>query len=184
MAALALEIEHRIHQMLDRLGAGDLAVLGDMADQQQRRAGCLGIAHQIEAGGAHLGDGAGRRIQRAGPQGLDGIDGDDAGRLAGFQGGQNVFDAGGGAQHQRRIGQVHAGGAHAHLRHRLFAGDIDGVAAILGILAQRLQDDGGFADARVAADQERGTGHQPAAGDAIEFGDAGGAALGRRVFGL
>ncbi len=49
MAALAFEIEHRIDQMLDRLGAGDLAVLGDMADQDQRRAGGFGIAHQIEA---------------------------------------------------------------------------------------------------------------------------------------
>ena len=100
MAALAFEIEHRIDQMLDRLGAGDLAVLGDMADQDQRRAGGFGIAHQIEAGGAHLGDGAGRGIQRPGPQGLDGIDGDDAGRLAAFERGQNVFDIGGGAQHR------------------------------------------------------------------------------------
>ena len=33
MAALAFEIEHRIDQMLDRLGPGDLAVLGDVADQ-------------------------------------------------------------------------------------------------------------------------------------------------------
>ena len=58
------------------------------------------------------------------------------------------------------------------------------MAAILGVLAQRLQDDGGFADAGIAADQQRRTRHQPAAGDAVEFGDAGGAARRRRVFGL
>ena len=67
MAPLAFEIEHGIDQMLDRLGPGDLAILGDMAHQYQRRAGGFGEAHQIEAGGADLGDGAGRRIQRAGP---------------------------------------------------------------------------------------------------------------------
>ena len=115
---------------------------------------------------------------------LDGIDGDDAGRLAGFQRGENIFDIGGGAQRQRRIGQVHARGAHAHLRHRFFAGDIDGMAAAFGIFAQRLKDEGGFADAGIAADQQRRARHQPAAGDAVEFGDAGDAAGRRRVFGF
>ena len=80
--------------------------------------------------------------------------------------------------------QVHARGAHAHLRHRLFAGDVDGAAAALRIFAQRLQDQGGFADAGIAADQQRRTRHQAAAGDAVEFGDAGDAARRRRVFGL
>ena len=190
MAALALEIEHRIHQMLHRLGSGDLAVLGHMPHQQQRRAAGLGIADQIETGGADLGDGARRRIQRPGPQRLDGIDGDDGGgpilpfERARFQRGENVFDTGGRAQHQRRVGQPHAGGAHTHLRHRLLARDIDGMAAILGILAQRLQDDGGLADARIAADQQRRSRHQPAAGDAVELRDAGGAAFGRGVMRL
>ena len=52
------------------------------------------------------------------------------------------------------------------------------------IVAQRLQDEGGFADAGIAADQQRRARHQPAAGDAVEFGDAGDAAGRRRVFGL
>ena len=78
----------------------------------------------------------------------------------------------------------HARGAHAHLRHRLFAGDVDRVAAALRIGGQRLQDQRGLADARIAADQQRRARHQPAAADAVEFGDAGDAARRRRVFGL
>ena len=42
MAAVALEIEHRIDHVLDDLGAGDLAVLGHVADEQQRAARRLG----------------------------------------------------------------------------------------------------------------------------------------------
>ncbi len=42
MAALAFEIEHGVHQMLDRLGPGDLAFLGDVAYQNKRRARGLG----------------------------------------------------------------------------------------------------------------------------------------------
>ena len=41
MAALAFEIEHRIDEMLDRLWARDLAILGDMADEQHRGAASL-----------------------------------------------------------------------------------------------------------------------------------------------
>ena len=45
VAALALEIEHRVHQMLDRLGPRDLALLGDVADEDQRCAARLRVAH-------------------------------------------------------------------------------------------------------------------------------------------
>ena len=58
------------------------------------------------------------------------------------------------------------------------------MAAILGVLAQGLKNDGGFSDARIAAHQQGGARHQPAAGDAVEFGDAGGTARRRRVLGF
>src|ERR1700753_1637153 len=72
----------------------------------------------------------------------------------------------------------------ARRRHRLFAGDIDGVATALGVLAQRLKNERRLADAGVAADQQGRAGHQPAAGDAVELRNAGGPALRRGVFGL
>ena len=38
MRAVALEREHRVDHVLDHARAGDLAVLGDMADEDHRRA--------------------------------------------------------------------------------------------------------------------------------------------------
>ena len=46
VAAIALEIEHRVDHVLDQLGPGDLAVLGDMPDQDDGAAARLGEAHQ------------------------------------------------------------------------------------------------------------------------------------------
>ena len=82
VAAVALEIEHGVDHVLDHLGAGDLAVLGDVADEQQRGALRLGVADQRLRGGAHLADGAGRGFERVGPQRLDRIDDDEVGALA------------------------------------------------------------------------------------------------------
>ena len=44
MAAFALEIEHGVDHVLDDARAGDLAVLGDVADQHDGRTGRLGVA--------------------------------------------------------------------------------------------------------------------------------------------
>ena len=49
VAAVALEIEHGVDHVLDHLGAGDLPVLGDVADQDQRRALRLGVADRATA---------------------------------------------------------------------------------------------------------------------------------------
>jgi hypothetical protein len=38
VAAFALEIEHRVDHVLDHARAGDLAVLGDVADEHDRGA--------------------------------------------------------------------------------------------------------------------------------------------------
>ena len=184
VAALALEIEHGINQMLDRAGTGNLAILGHMPDQQQRRPRCLGVAHQIEGGGAHLCNGAGRSVERRGPDRLDGIDGEYTGRRCAFQRGQNIFDTGGRAQLDRRFGQPHPGGTQTHLRHRLFTGNIDGRTATACEGRQRLQDQGGFAHPRIAADQKRRARHQTATADPVEFADTAGPAGGCPLFRL
>ena len=58
VAAIAFEIEHRIDHVLDDARAGDLAILGDMADQHHGGALLLGIADQRLSRGAHLRHGA------------------------------------------------------------------------------------------------------------------------------
>ena len=64
MAALALEIEHAIDHVLDHAGACDLAILGDMADQDHAGARALGKGGQLIGGGPHLCDAAGRGLDR------------------------------------------------------------------------------------------------------------------------
>ena len=46
LAGIALEIEHGIDHVLDDARAGDLAVLGDVADEHDRRAARLGVADE------------------------------------------------------------------------------------------------------------------------------------------
>ena len=46
MRAFALEVEHRVHHVLDHARARDLAVLGDVADQDDRGPGALGETDQ------------------------------------------------------------------------------------------------------------------------------------------
>ena len=63
MAALAFEIEHGIDHVLEHPRAGDHALLGDMADQQQAEAAALGEPDQLGRRGPHLGHGSRRRIR-------------------------------------------------------------------------------------------------------------------------
>ena len=181
MAALALEIEHGVDHVLDHARAGDLAVLGDMADEDDRGAGLLGVADQRLRGGAHLGDRARRRIGEVGPQRLDGIDDDERRRLVGGERRQDVLDAGLGGELAPALrsapGARRAAGSAPpppRRRHRRPAGR-------LGQRAGRLQQQRRLADAGIAADQQRRAAHEAAAGHAVELGDAGADA--RRVVG-
>jgi hypothetical protein len=65
-------------------------------------------------------------------------------------------------------------GAQPHLRHRLLAGNIDDAVAAVGERRAGLDQQRRLADAGLAADQHHGARHEAAAGDAVEFGDAGG----------
>ena len=159
-------------------GPGDLPVLGDMADQNDRRAGLLGKADQRLRAAAHLGHRAGRGFDRVGPHGLDRIDDDQPRRLAFRQRRDDVLDRGLGRELDRRVAQAQPLGAQTHLRDRFFAGDVDGAVAGARERGGSLDQQGRFADAGIAADQQHRAAHEAAAGDAVEFGDAGGQARG------
>ena len=108
VAAFALEIEHGVDHVLDDARAGDLALLGDVADQHDRRARRLGVADHRLRRGAHLGDGAGRRVGHVGPQRLDRIEDHQIRPLALGDGGEDVLDIGLGGELDRRIGRTRA----------------------------------------------------------------------------
>jgi len=80
--AFALERQHRVDHVLDHPRAGDLTVLGDVADQDHRRAAALGEANQRLRRAAHLAHGARSGFDRVAPHGLDGIDDDELRRVA------------------------------------------------------------------------------------------------------
>ena len=64
VSAVALKIEDCVDHVFQDAGSGDASVLGNMADQEQRRARVFGVAHEIVRGGAHLRDGSWRGVER------------------------------------------------------------------------------------------------------------------------
>ena len=103
VAALAFEIEHRVDHVLEYAGAGDGAVLGDVAHQQHGDAAALGQFDQRLRGGAHLCNRAGRAVDGVEPHGLDRIDHRDLGRIGALERRHDVAHRGGGGELHRRI---------------------------------------------------------------------------------
>ena len=159
--------------MLDHARAGDLAVLGDMADQDHAGAGELGEADQRLRRAAHLGHRAGRRFGGFGPHGLDRIDHHQGGTSSCGKRGDDVLDGGFRREFHRRVAQAQPFGAQPHLGRRLFAGNIDDALAAPRQRGAGLDQQGRFADARLAADQQHRARHEAAAGDAVKLGHAG-----------
>ena len=124
VAGIALEGDDRVDHVLDHARAGDLAVLGDVADEDHGGAGRLGETDQGLGAAAHLRDGAGRRFDRLRPHGLDRVDDGEGRGLALREGGDDVLDIGLRRELDRRAGEAEALGAQADLRHRLLARDI------------------------------------------------------------
>ena len=71
---LAFEADHRVDEVLERLGAGDRAVLGDVPDEDHGDPVPLGQVHQAQRRFAHLADAAGRAVQLFDGRRLDRID--------------------------------------------------------------------------------------------------------------
>ena len=74
---LALEVDDRVDEVLERLGPGDRAVLGHVADEDHRDPVALGEVHQAERRFADLADAAGRAVELVDGRGLDRIDDDE-----------------------------------------------------------------------------------------------------------
>ena len=127
VAALALEIEHGIDHVLQHARARYGAVLGDMADQQQRRVSPPGDLDQRLGGGAHLRDRAGRRLKAVEMHGLDRIHHRHFAPLG--EGGRDVARRRGGRERNGRIRHAEAARPHGDLRDGLLAGDIEAVVA-------------------------------------------------------
>src|SRR3546814_16150275 len=106
MAALALERQHRIDHMFEHAWPGDRAVLGDMADEYDRRAAVLGIADQFLRARADLAYRARCAVDQVAVHRLDRIDDDEIGR-APFERRENVAHRSRARERseERRVGQ-------------------------------------------------------------------------------
>jgi hypothetical protein len=137
--------------------------------------------------GAHLAHRAGRAVERVEIHGLDRIDDDDLRAVLAVERRRDVADAGRRRQLDRRARDGEALGTHAHLVDRLLARNIEAAqrlarfGAACGEGGDDLQQQGRFADAGIAADQQGRAGDEAAAADAVELGDAAGAARRHRA---
>ena len=120
MAAIALEIKHRVDHVLDQLGPGDLAILGDVPDQHDGAAAHLGKAHQRVGRRAHLGNGAGGSLQPLDPERLDRIDDDEIRGRTVVERRQDVGKIAVAGQRQGRVRHAETLGPEPHLRGGLF----------------------------------------------------------------
>ena len=117
---LTFEIQDRVDHVLEHLGAGDRAVLGDMADQEHGRAARLGDLQEAQGALSELGNAAGQAIHVLGHDRLDRVDHRQA-DAAGADGGDDGVGVGFAQEQQVARAQAHATSAQADLGHRLFA---------------------------------------------------------------
>ena len=165
--------------MLHDPGACDLAVLGHVADQNDRHALLLGEADKLPRRRAHLGDGAGGGFELVAPQRLDGIDHDEI-KGVGLQPVDHGAQARLGGQLDGGVGEAHALGAGADLLDRLLAGDVGDLRPMQRGLGADLQKKRRLSNARVARQQHGRAWHHAAAAHPVELRHAGDDPGGRR----
>ena len=182
--AIPLKGEHRIHQVLEHLGARQHALLGHMAHEQKGGVLAFGNPGQGRSALPHLGHGARGATELGVVQGLDAVD--DGHRWPqGLEFLQHQLQVGFGQQleisplssgdlcsgnfSQPAPAQLHLLGRflRTHVEHR--GAPSHGAAA--------LQQQGGFADAGIPAQQHQRARHQPPTQDPIKFAVARGQAL-------
>ena len=122
--ALALEVEHGVDDVLERLRSGEAAVLRDVADEERRHVLALRREQQLRGRLAHLADAAGRRLKLQREDRLNGVDDDerrlDAGDLL-----EDPLETGFGEQIQRRVADREPLAARLDLMLGLFAGAVE-----------------------------------------------------------
>ena len=99
VAAVALEVQHGVHRVLEHARAGDRAVLGDVPDEQRGRPAALGPLDQARSDLAHLRHAARDGVEVGRVQRLHRVDREHLGAEA-VGGLQRVRDGRVGAQEQ------------------------------------------------------------------------------------
>src|SRR5258708_27341145 len=175
--ALALEVENRIDDVLERPRTRDAAALGDVANDEDRGAALFCEAHQARGALAHLSDVARRAFKITSVNGLDGVDDEHRRRSRG----------------RRRNDRLEVGLAEeTHVTSVIvetIRTEFDLERALLARSVKRraprqlesrghLKQQRGLAEPGLAAEQDHGARHNSAAEDEVEFREIGGPSRG------
>ena len=171
VAAVSLEEEHGVDQVLEHPRAGDGAFLGDVADDDDRRAGVLGEGGQPVPHLAHLRHRAGRALYSAQRERLDGIHREDAGpQLARMLERDLRVRLRREVQRGRERAQPLA--AQPDLLQRLLPAHVEDRKRRPRELVQRREEQRALADARISREQHHRAGDESASESAVQLADA------------
>ena len=165
------KIQHRVHNVFHYLRAGNRAVFIHVTHNE---GGDLQtFCHIQQAGGTllHLRDAAGRSGQIRGVHGLDGVDHHQIGLVPLDQAADLVNIIFGGQQNAL-LRNAQPVGAQLYLPHRFLTRNIQHLKPA-GDRPAQLQQQGGFARARFAAQQHHASHHHAAAQHPVQLADAG-----------
>ena len=167
---LALEVQHRVHDVLHDLRACDSAVLVHVTHKNHRNFLAFRGLHEQAGALPHLGDAAGGGGDSADAHGLYGVDYGYIRRAGGYSRRRRLRVRG---SQQVEVFGVHTQplGAELYLPCRLLAGDVENGVIFAKKLAY-LQQYRAFSDARLAAQQDERAFYKSAAQDAVQFADA------------
>ena len=177
VVALPFEVQHRVHHVLEHLGTGQAAVLGDVADQHRRQVLSLGGEEQLRGRLADLADRARGRRQLRGVHGLDRVD-DQQRRFEPLDFVEDALGARLCQKIERRVADAETLAAALHLVLGLLARAVQDRPGALRELRRRLQQQRALADAGLATEEHEAAGNETAAEHPVELADARGDALG------
>ena len=167
-----LEGQDRVDDVLQGLGPGQAAVLGHLADQDDRTAPGPGLDDHPLGHGPHLVERAGGRAGLGVEGGLHRVDHHEVGADL-VEGADKVVERGVGVQPQAVGHDPQALGPGPHLDPGLLRGGVEGRAARSGHRRGHLEKQGGLAHSRRAPDHGDRAGHETAAEHPVDLLDAG-----------
>src|SRR5262245_50371038 len=172
MMPLALEIQNRVDDMLERLRPREVAVFGNVTDENGRNVLPFRGKQKLRGGFTDLPDAARRRLELDGKNRLYRIDDDERG-LEASDFFEDAFDARFRKQVEGRCTDAQPVAAALDLVLGFLARRIEDWSDVGGEMGCRLQQQRRLANARFATEQHERTRHDAPAQDAIELPDAG-----------
>ena len=160
IVAVAFELQDNVDDVFQDLGPGDASVLGDVADDEDRRPGRLGILEQRRGAFAYLRHASRRRVQQVGIDGLYRVDHHQVGPVFADLP-DDIFEQRLGIDQAFVVADSDPPRAHLDLLGRLLARDIERFQPVRRQCD--LQREGRLADARLPAHEDQRPRHHPAA---------------------